>query len=214
MPWNVLERQSSNASADLSSRGRGDDDAGATTANLSMPTCQTHFSAQRFSIIARAIILGGVCPSQLCENVDRPSLAEARANVDTYGSAAGYDRSPEEVFVRSKYGAPRTQAFYGDDVKYWQRRVDKHCPPGDESGDYDSEPAGWGTVRWDAAPTETGMHDPERLPQILRSRGITPASDLLVSDSAFWALMGIIPLLCVVAYNYGAKKPKGRRARR
>lgn len=69
-------------------------------------------------------------------------------------------------------------------------------------------------MRWDAAPNDNGIHNPERLPQMLRSRGITPPSELVVSDSVFWTLMGGIPLVAVVAYNYGAKKHKGRRGRR
>jgi hypothetical protein len=146
--------------------------------------------------------------------VDKPSLAEARANAELHGRAAGYDRLPEEVFVRSKYGMPKDQASYGDDIKYWQRRVDMHCPSQSENDDFHDNAAGWGAVRWNAAPTDDGMHNPERLPQMLRNRGITPPSELAVPDSMFWALMGVVPLVAVVAYNYGAKKQKGRRGRR
>ena len=157
-----------------------------------------------------------VCVSlfQLCEEVDRPSLAEARANAETHGRAAGYDRLPEEVFVHSKYGTPKTEASYGDDIKYWQRRVDRHCSAVDENDDFADGATGWGTVRWEAAPTDLGMHNPKRLPEMLRSRGITPPSELVVSDTVFWSLMGLIPLVSAIAYSYGSKKPKGRRSRR
>jgi hypothetical protein len=150
----------------------------------------------------------------LCEEVDKPSLAEARANAETQGRAAGYDRLPEEVFVRSQYGVPKAQASYGDDIQYWQRRVDTHCSPENENDDYGGGAAGWGTMRWDTAPTDSGMHNPERLPQMLRSRGITPASELGVSDAVFWGLVGAFALLAALAVHHGSQKPKGRRGRR
>jgi hypothetical protein len=61
---------------------------------------------------------------EMCEEVDRPSLAEAKENAERYGRAAGFDRSADEIYVRSRYTAePRKQASFAEDIVYWQRRV-------------------------------------------------------------------------------------------
>ena len=61
---------------------------------------------------------------EMCEEVDRPSLAEAKENAERYGRAAGFDRSSDEIYVRSRYTAePRKQASFAEDIVYWQRRV-------------------------------------------------------------------------------------------
>ena len=138
------------------------------------------------------------CLNQRCPQVDRPALVEAEAAVLEHGGGAGWDRPPEEIFVQSQFGRHWKTASYADDVAYWSRRVDQHCPPTTPS------------ENWDAAPTEQGLHNPERLPQMLRARGVRPPAELSTASVVVMAVIGggSVAVACLP----GGKR-KGRRNR-
>jgi hypothetical protein len=64
---------------------------------------------------------------------------------------------------------------------HWLEQVETHCIP------RGSTMTVAGTPAWDAAPTEQGLHNPQRLPQMLRDRGVVPVCCLcMLVPSLSW----------------------------
>ena len=75
--------------------------------------------------------------------------------------------------------------------------MDTHCAPR--------------SLVWETAPTASGLHNAERLPQMLKARGVNPGG-FDVPDSVLAVTLGLCALLPAVAYYYMPRdKRRGRR---